>query len=1025
MKRLRTKVVASIVAVLILFCSLPMGSVIALQKPGSGVSITFKANPDATYMDVNMQTPLSELAEYNDDDLNNFMKSEYGYSVAKSGSDYKVSFESNYSGYTFPFLVTSEKGNVNVKAKYSASDNLTPLTPNASGNYVFSFVSAVAGVNSYEVSVEVVTPTYAVTAPADQAGYIFAPEESFENMESNSSREFKFTITSVPGYRKPTVTVRGGTLEDNSQEVDLNNGTKFTYTVKEINQNLTISYTGGKQTYTVTLSEKTGYRLTSSNGGKTIEHGGFFDFYVTPLTGYKAITEGDINVNSGSVTTLSTNFYRLSGVTTDVTISLSENAGKQTYTVTPPETLTGYKFAAEDNYTNLKSDEEGNFKFSITVETGYKEPNVRVSSGSLSKSETSGNKYTYTVSGITQNIAISFTGGKESYTVTFDTVNGYALTPASSGDTIEYGGRYNFYVTPQPGYKAVTVSNIKVKNAKGTEDANGTVSSLGNNQYQLSGVTENVKITLANVGEETYSITLPSGTGYSVSVEDNQDGITKNTENVSYISTYGKTFKFKITLNTGYTNSQIVVSANGRELTGDNGDFGANTKQYTISNITSNQQITVSGVTKNTFNVRLISTDTNQGYTLTTTDSTSQIPYESTFHFTLTVKDGYTVGETPSVIATVNENDAPVVTVTPRAGSDTVYDCTLNVTNNITGFTVTGINAKTYTVTVQKEGEGFTLQDANGTSKTNIGYNGNYNFTVTAKLGYRLVSVSVGTTTIEGAPMTDLSTLSSSNGVYYISGITTNKTIVVEVEKVTLTVTYNDSLNEDNPSVQVKYTVDGVTINDEETEDYGSVDVSGNVSLPSTAKNEYNQYYQFDGWFDGANKKEGSISLGNTDASLTLTAQWTPKWEEIFTLKWDPNANNNDGGSLTVKYTPDKRNIVPALEGAKITKVGMYYAQNVSDLSSEQLESLKKEFIDTQEKIKNERSVRQTIVSGDKKVILYVYVTDYTDITAWTSFEQGFTNVKTDRYAVGWIELTLKDGSKQYIYTNLETIPKG
>lgn len=837
MKRLRTKVVASILAVLVMFCSLPISSVTAVTMPEGGIEVTFEANDSIDYW-------FSETGEAFEDLVGeSYTEDEYGFSITKEDSNYKVSFSEDYTANSFLFGVDGV-GGVTIKgvtSQYKATGQWDTIRyNNATGLYTFPISTAVKYKDSvsFIVKVETVAPTYTVTAPTAQAGYTFEVDSEYDDMMSHDDGTFKFNITSAPGYKKPDVKVTtGGTLEANNQEVDLNTGTKFEYTIKDITKNVTISYTGGKQTYTVTLPKVTGYSVTSSNGGNTVEHGGYFDFYVTPQTGYKSIEVTDINATSGNVIQLSTNLYRLSGVTGNVTISLSENAGKQ-----------------------------------------------------------------------------------------------------------------------------------------------------------------------------TYSITLPSGTGYSVSVDDDQDGITKNTKNVSYTSNYNGNFKFKVTLSAGYTDSPIVVLANGVEVTADSGEFGNNTKQYTISNITANQKITISGVTRNNYRVSLSSGD---GYTLTTTDSTSQIPYESEFRFTLTVKDGYKADEIPTVTATVSDGAiAPNVTVNKE--SATVYNCTVNVTTEIKGFTVNGITAKKYKVEFES-GTGFTINNESG-ERENIAHNATYSFKVSANSGYRIVDVAIYNT-----GKSDVTIVTPVDGTYYINGITSDKTIRVVVAKVTLTVTYVDEL--ENSNTIVTYTVDGVKVNGgEDNNKYGSVS-DGTVTFPTTAENKYSEYYNFDGWFDSNNKFEDTTrSLGNADSSLILTAQWTPNWEEIFTLQWDPNANKNESGNLTVRYTPGKQNIVPALEGAQITKVGMYYAQNESALSSEKLEALKKEFVDGG-KIQEINSVRQVIASNDRSAVLYVYVTSYTDITAWTSFEQGFTNVNSNRCAVGWIELTLKDGSKQYIYTDIETIP--
>lgn len=1016
MKRLRTKVVASIVAVLILFCSLPMGSVTALTVDTTDMSITFKGDESITYRDADGNSFDDIAKEESAEDI-------YGFSVEKleESGDYKISFGNEYeSSFQFEVEPVGDITVSQVVAQYKNMEEWTKLSYNSLTRIAKFPISAAAknkdkGFN-FIVKVEVVNPTYTVYAPSAVTGYTFSVDSEYDDMKSHNDGTFKFSITSLPGYTKPNVSVSsGGTLEKNTQQENLDENTKYNYTINSITKDVTINYTGAKKTYQVTLPTLDGYYVTSSSGGSTIEYGGYFDFNVTPKSGYKSIELTNISTSSGEIEQINTNQYRLSGVTDkdaeNVTITIN-GAGRQTYTINKPDDVTGYT-VAPNTQEEWVSKEDGSFEFSITADDGYHPPVVRrdgstiISTGSTNVENKT--KYTYKLENINQTTTITFTGSKKTYKVKFaEEITGYNLYSASSDNstTVEHGNSFSFYVVPKDGYKAVTESNITVQNTNTLGAANCTVRSLGNNQYQLRNVTENVTISV-NGAEQTYTITLPSSkTEYSVSV-DSQDDVSE--QNGSYTIKHNKSFSFKVTLNEGYTASSIVVSANNKELSADEGSFGDNTKQYTISNITADQTITISGVTKNVYSVEYASV--GKGYTLTTTDPTSLVSHGTKLKFTLTLKDGYKADSTP----TVNATGASVEDVQITKQSDTVYSVTVTVKNNITALTVGGITEKKYKVEFESE-TGFIVSNENG-ERENIAHGATYSFKVCAKSGYRLVSVAVST---KGE--NDKTPLNPIDDTYYINNINTDKTITVILDKVTLTVTYNDSLNEDNPNVQVKYTVDGVTVDGNGDNNlYGTVDAAtGIVTFPEKPTNDYSEYYDFDGWFNGSNKQDETLSLGNADASLTLTAKWTPDWNKIFTLKWDPNANKNEGGSLTIKYTPDKQNLVPDLEGAQITKVGMYYANQKSNLENKN-EELKKYFVDS-DKIQNTRSVRQIITNDNKSVILYVYVTDYADIKAWTSFEQGFTNVKTDRYAVGWIELTLQDGSKQYIYTDLKTI---
>ena len=123
---------------------------------------------------------------------------------------------------------------------------------------------------------------------------------------------------------------------------------------------------------------------------------------------------------------------------------------------------------------------------------------------------------------------------------------------------------------------------VEVNGQAVTPDAGG--------KYTAANVTENLTVTVTGVELNSYPVTLPAGTGYTLSGEP-----------VAY---YGKDYTFTLTLKEGYSKSQPVVKANNVELAPHNGS-------YVIPNVTKPQQITVSGVAINTYTVNLT---TGRGY---------------------------------------------------------------------------------------------------------------------------------------------------------------------------------------------------------------------------------------------------------------------------------------------------------------------------------------------------------------------------------------------------------------------------
>jgi hypothetical protein len=160
------------------------------------------------------------------------------------------------------------------------------------------------------------------------------------------------------------------------------------------------------------------------------------------------------------------------------------------------------------------------------------------------------------------------------YTVTLPTGTGYTAT-AQSGSTnpVNIGGSYSFKVELDDAYSK---SIITVK-------ANDTIITPVDSVYTISNITADQTITVENVELNTYTVTLPSGTGYTA---------TAQSGSASPVN-IGGSYSFKVELGEAYSMSTITVKANDTTITPVD-------SVYTISNITADQTITVTGVELNT-----------------------------------------------------------------------------------------------------------------------------------------------------------------------------------------------------------------------------------------------------------------------------------------------------------------------------------------------------------------------------------------------------------------------------------------
>ena len=169
-------------------------------------------------------------------------------------------------------------------------------------------------------------------------------------------------------------------------------------------------------------------------------------------------------------------------------------------------------------------------------------------------------------------------GDVPTYTVSLTSGTGYTIAPTSgSTSPVTSGGSYSFTVTILDGYKKG--SNFAVK-------TNGASLTASGDTYTILNITSNQTVTVEGVEvdmptpTDTYTVTLQSGHGYTVTAV---AGYTSPVES-------GADFQFTVTILSGYQKgSSFAVKANNTILIESSG-------KYTITNITSNQVVTVTGV---------------------------------------------------------------------------------------------------------------------------------------------------------------------------------------------------------------------------------------------------------------------------------------------------------------------------------------------------------------------------------------------------------------------------------------------
>ncbi len=254
------------------------------------------------------------------------------------------------------------------------------------------------------------------------------------------------------------------------------------------------------------------------------------------------------------------------------------------YTVTVPSTRDGLKITGGGNTT---VDWGSNYTFTVEVRDGYTRstPNVKIGNTPVDFTK-NGNTYTYTISSIKENKNVTIDNlSLNEYSVSYNLGTGSGKT-SDSVTKLVHGKNGTVKITVGDAYSQRKPEPTVDKGAKLTP-----VSDDGKTYvYTLSGVIDDVTVTVPSLNKNTYTAVLPSGEGYTAKSNDDLANIV-----------YGSSISFGIDLDEQYNRSKVVVKYNGTVLEPAGG-------VYTISNITNNitkDMITVEGVKLNDYYIAL------------------------------------------------------------------------------------------------------------------------------------------------------------------------------------------------------------------------------------------------------------------------------------------------------------------------------------------------------------------------------------------------------------------------------------
>jgi len=535
--------------------------------------------------------------------------------------------------------------------------------------------------SDYSAAVEY--SVYAVTLTAG-SGYTLTGETY-----AYGGKDYSFSLALNSGYEQSTPTVKAnGTA--------LTKGADGKYTVANVASDVGVTVEGiAIIQYDVTLTQGTGYTLT---GEQKADYGSDYSFTVALTEGYDKSTPV-VKVN-GEAVEVTNGTYTVQNVTDALTVTV-EGVQLNTYSVTLPSG-TGYSVSGETTALHGTA-----YSFTLAVENGYKDtaPVVKANDEVLT-----GTEGKYTVANVTGNITVTVQVSADTYAVTLPEVSarvGYEISGASSAT---YGADYQFTLNLKTGYTnstptvTVTVGGTSVEVTKGE----GGVYTIA-----AANVNGAIAVTVADVKKNTYTVTIPTSSAYSITGENS--------------ATYGEEYSFTLAVTEGYDATELVVKVNGTALTA-----GAN-NTYTVAaeNVTSALSISVEGLNIIKYDVTFPTERT--GYTVS--GGSYKVEHGADYTFTITLAEGYT---NSTLIVKAGENVL-------EAAEGGVYKVE-RVTEPL-AITIEGATLNTYKVSV-KAGEGYTVAE---TTPATVTYGGSTSFTITVTDTTAVLLVKNGDAVVEAS----------------------------------------------------------------------------------------------------------------------------------------------------------------------------------------------------------------------------------------------------------------------------------
>lgn len=653
-----------------------------------------------------------------------------------------------------------------------------------------------------------------------------------------------------------------------------------------------------KPTSTKKFVLKFGVKKTASNQKVTVSSDDCEDFMSTSV-----FSEED--GNGATLYTLK-NILQLKTTSDDKALHIKASVSTSHKVTFLTENAFGLRVEGAD--TALESEK---YKFDVYVSNEYHSqgyvPKVMVAGkskssedGPASEGTTSEQKYTYDLGILDEDTTVQVGLVKKQCTIMIVRLHPETFTDTAAGEhddrlsvtTVDYGGSYSFYVEPKEGYNAPKVVDMYMSvGSVGSVQRKNTTTG-----YTFSNITANLIITItgeASKIREPITFNAVDGVTYLTGGEGEVE-ITPGPGSDQTVA-HGDKYTFRLKLKEGYTKSIPQVTANGKIVPVT--DQGKGTQEngftytYTLDKVVEPKEINVTGVELNTYTVTFSNGEYSDCSISSYGATKATVRHGESIVFQVNLAPKYTKfnpAEHISVVIDGKSNPGENMGWVIPLGNGN-YQLLRAVKADIT-VTLKELTTNQCAINYPAEQTGYKIGE-DGDGGQSVEYGESVTFKLKAKPGYQIVNV---TYTMNDKVYTPAITKTDEDGTttYQINDIIADVTVNVTVREVEITVIYSESKAPAESRITSRvYKVSGLS-------EYGlkykySYSMNGGLQLylylPEESFAELPSYYSLDGWYSGG-EEIPSITIGNSDKTISLEAKYKVNYEKLFSLTLDGEA---------------------------------------------------------------------------------------------------------------------------------------